>query len=259
MMNLKTIAMILLFGALTSATPSRRQNPPGVVTSCAKPGTAALTFDDGPYNFSAEIVQTLNAHNAKGTFFYNGNNYGCIYDPDNVQRIQNALASGHQVASHTWSHPHLPSLSADQIMQEMKSVTEAIIKVSGVTPAFMRPPYGEYNDNVVQAAKQLGQTVVVWDFDSGDSMGADPGKQEADYTATISKKPPSILSLEHETIRTEVVLPTIIGQLQSAGYQLVTVAECLGANPYSAVASPAARDVSCISSFCFCNGLLTFG
>jgi len=39
---------------------------------------------------------------------------GCIYDEENVERVQNVLKSGHQVASHTWTHPHLPDLSYEQ-------------------------------------------------------------------------------------------------------------------------------------------------
>ncbi|KAL9709113.1 hypothetical protein Ac2012v2_007463 [Leucoagaricus gongylophorus] len=247
MMNRMTIPMIFLLSVLTSAAPYQRQNATtGVVTSCIKPGTAALTFDDGPYNFSAEIVQLLDQHGVKGTFFYNGNNYGCIYDQENVERVQNALASGHQVASHTWTHPHLPQLSYDQVKMEMALSREALIKIAGVDVSFMRPPYGEYNDNVIQVAQELGETVVTWDFDSGDSIGADVNKQLNSYDSLVSKKPSSIISLEHETIQTsaETVLPNVIQKLQAAGYQLVTVADCLGAQPYNAVGAPYARDAT---------------
>ncbi|KAF5350473.1 hypothetical protein D9756_008495 [Leucocoprinus leucothites] len=247
MMIFTTITTIFLLGTLATAAPHKRQTTaPGVVTSCIKPGTAALTFDDGPYTFSANIVQLLNQHGAKGTFFYNGNNYGCIYDQENVDRIHSAMASGHQIASHTWSHPHLAQLSLDQVKMEMAKVREAFIKVAGVDPAFMRPPFGEYNDNVLQVAQELGETVVNWDFDSGDSIGADPSKQLTDYDGLVTKKPPSILSLEHETMQSsaETVLPAVIQKLQAAGYQLVTVADCLGMNPYKAVGVPYARDAT---------------
>ncbi|KAF9445669.1 carbohydrate esterase family 4 protein [Macrolepiota fuliginosa MF-IS2] len=251
-MNFKSFVSIVALGVLANAAPHKRQSP-AVITTCTTPNTVALTFDDGPYNFSAEIIQTLNAAGAKGTFFYNGNNYGCIYDEANVERIQNAFASGHQVASHTWSHPHLPQLSLDQVQFEMTSTHEALIKITGAAPAFMRPhltpdriAYGEYNDNVLSVAASLKETVVTWDFDSEDSLGAAPDVQESRYGQLIGQKPGTILSLEHEPLQTtaEQVLPFLISKLQAAGYQLVTVAECLGAQPYLSTGTPGVRDAT---------------
>ncbi|KEP50007.1 carbohydrate esterase family 4 protein, partial [Rhizoctonia solani 123E] len=67
-----------------------------VITKCAKPNTVALTFDDGPHWYLYDISKTLVAAGAKGTFFFNGNNYGCIYDPANMKRVKYAYNKGHQ-------------------------------------------------------------------------------------------------------------------------------------------------------------------
>ncbi|KDQ06201.1 carbohydrate esterase family 4 protein [Botryobasidium botryosum FD-172 SS1] len=66
--------------------------------------TVALTFDDGPYSWHNQIVDMLDAADDKGTFFTDGNNYGCIYSNDSVSSMQYSYSRGHQIASHTWDH-----------------------------------------------------------------------------------------------------------------------------------------------------------
>ncbi|KAJ3513114.1 hypothetical protein NMY22_g15136 [Coprinellus aureogranulatus] len=197
----------------------------GAVTKCTVPGTVALTFDDGPYIYTNDIVGILKGANATATFFYNGKNFGCIYDADSVERVKLVYNSGHQVASHTWRHADLATLSWDEIHDEMWKVENALLKIVGVNPAFMRPPYGSYNDLVLRAASVRQQTVVIWDFDSQDSSGAAPDTCKDLYSQVISRHPETILTLNHETSENTVkqVLPFAIQQLQQAGYRLRTI------------------------------------
>ncbi|KAF8604049.1 carbohydrate esterase family 4 protein [Ceratobasidium sp. AG-I] len=220
-----------------------------VVTKCTKPNTAALTFDDGPYAYVYDISKALVAAGAKGTFFFNGNNYGCIYDAANMKRVKYAYDKGHQIASHTWGHQHLSSLSWDQVHDEMWRVEQALQRITGVVPAFMRPPFGEYNDNVRNVAGARGQTIANWDFDSGDSTGATPAQSKQLYTDIANKRPSTILALNHETYERTAheVVPHAIQKLQAAGYKLVTLAECLDMPAYQSVGQPAtpASDWTC--------------
>ncbi|KAF8925905.1 Carbohydrate esterase 4 protein [Haplosporangium bisporale] len=218
----------------------------GVITECTKPNTAALTFDDGPYVYAEDIIKTLNAANAKGTFFVNGNNWDCIYNEDEVLRLKLAYDNGHQIASHTWSHQHLVSLSREQIDSEMSRTEDAIRKITGATPAFTRPPYEDYNDKVIDVANNRNQKLVTWDFDSGDNIGVSPEDQKKRFDDLVAKKPINVLAQMHEVYETTAhkVLPYAIKVLQGAGYKLVTVAECLGENPYLRVDTPSARDSS---------------
>jgi peptidoglycan/xylan/chitin deacetylase (PgdA/CDA1 family) len=151
-------------------------------------------------------------------YIIDGNNYGCIYNEQNQKNIRYLVNHGHQVASHTWEHSHLPTLSWDQCMYIISSIRfisnfvfsplvhdtmykteQAILRIAGVKPAFMRPPYGEINDQVVEVAKIRGQKVVIWDFDSGDSIGYTVGQSEAEYDKVVRKHPNTILTLNHET------------------------------------------------------------
>lgn len=115
-----------------------------------------------------------------------------------MKRVQYAYGKGHMVASHTWDHPDLTTLTFDQIHDEMWRVEQALERILGVTPAFMRPPYGNYNDLVRQVAAQRGQKLVVWDFDSGDSVGESATQSNKDYDALAKKHPSTILALNHE-------------------------------------------------------------
>lgn len=217
-----------------------------VITKCTVPNTAALTFDDGPYWYIYDISKALVAAGAKGTFFFNGNNYGCIYDADNQKRVKYAYDKGHQIASHTWGHKDLSTLTWDQVHDEMWRVEQALQRIAGVVPAFMRPPYGNYNDNVRNVAGARGQKIAIWDFDSQDSVGATPAQSKQLYDQVIAQRPSTLLALNHETYERTAheVIPYVIPKLQAAGYKLVTLAECLGLPAYQSVGSPATPDAS---------------
>ena len=163
------------------------------------------------------ISRQLIAAGGKGTFFWNGNNCeqrfwpnnnnnflngrfldGCIYDEINVKRVKYAYAQGHMVASHTWDHKDLTKLTYDQIHDEFYRVELALERLLGVKPAYLRPPYGNYNNLVRQVAYERGQKLVTWDFDSGDSTGSTPAQSNAAYDALIKKHPSTILALNHE-------------------------------------------------------------
>jgi len=244
-MILQTLVTLLL-AALVSSTPvqEKRQTLARVITKCSVPNTVALTFDDGPWVYLYDVSKALIQFGAKGTFFFNGNNYGCIYDDDEAKRVLYAYQKGHQVASHTWAHLDLSTLSWDKIHDEMWRVEQALHKIVGVVPAFMRPPYGNYNDLVRQASAVRNQSLVIWDFDSEDSIGATPAESEALYDQLLSRHPSTILPLNHEVYETTAhqVLPYVLDKLSKAGYKMVTVAECVGLPPYQLVESPSPKD-----------------
>jgi len=126
----------------------------------------------------------------------------------------------------------------------MWRVEEALLKITGAYPAFMRPPFGSYNDLVVGASFNRNQSVALWDFDSGDSVGATVAQQKKSYDQLIAEHPSNVLSLEHEVYKSTVqqVLPYILPKLVAAGYKLVTIAECTGLSPYQWIGAPSTRD-----------------
>jgi len=73
-----------------------------------------------------------------GSSDMNGDNYGCIYDEENVAILQQVYAAGHQIASHTWSHPDITTLSNDQLDVEILRLDQAFIKILGIKPNVLR-------------------------------------------------------------------------------------------------------------------------
>ncbi|KAG8913183.1 Ubiquitin-conjugating enzyme E2 4 [Tulasnella sp. 417] len=119
-----------------------------------------------------------------------------------------------------------------QFEQKAREWTRMII---GITPHL----------TIIDHARANGQSIVIWDFDSGDSAGASVEQMETTYQNTINKGPSSILTLNHKTYDSTAheALPFALSAPQAKGYQFVTVAECLGGlEPYAAVTEPAVRD-----------------
>jgi peptidoglycan/xylan/chitin deacetylase (PgdA/CDA1 family) len=240
-----TFGLFALAASLVSGAAIEKRALAKVYSSCVNSKQVALTFDDGPYVYMYDISKALIAAGAKGTFFVNGNNYECIYDT-NGKRVKYLYDKGHQIASHTWSHKDLTTLSWDQIHDEMWRVEQALARITGATPAFMRPPYGNYNDLVREASAVRKQSLAIWDFDSGDSIGATWQQSEAAYKTLVDKNPKNILALNHETLETTAhkVVPYVINLLQSKGYKLVTLAECLNLPAYQSVVAPSTPDAN---------------
>ncbi|KAF9259748.1 carbohydrate esterase family 4 protein, partial [Marasmius fiardii PR-910] len=205
----------------------------------------------GPYIHLRQISDAFTNAGARATFFFNGNNYDCIYNPDRAADIQYAYNAGHQLGSHTWSHADLTTLNSDQITDGMYRVEEALAKIVGVLPGFMRPPYGSTNGNVQSISFSRNQNIALWDHDTGDANGASVPDSEAVYNSIVNSHLSNALVLEHETVDTtaSTLVPYAINLFQSRGYQLVTMAQCVGASPYAQVGSPSQRDSSWT-----CNG-----
>jgi len=245
-MFVTTLFLTVCLATSSVAATLQKRAEAQVFTKCLVPNTVALTFDDGPYIYLNDVVDQLKAVQAKGTFFFNGNNWACIYDDASIERVKYAYDNGFQVASHTWAHKDLTTLTFDQIHDEMWRVEQAIQRITGAVPAFMRPPYGNYNDVVLTVAGQRGQSVVIWDFDSQDGLSASVDKQKQLYDQIVSQHPSTILSLQHEVHDTTVhqTLPYAIQKLLGAGYILVTLSECLGMPTYQSIGPPAVNDGS---------------
>ncbi|KAJ7671435.1 hypothetical protein DFH06DRAFT_1468165, partial [Mycena polygramma] len=131
--------LVAFAGVGSALTLSARDGTPlaNVYTNCTVPGTVAFTFDDGPYKWGKNISDMFTSAGGHCTFFVNGNNWACIYDyADNLKYV---YGKGHQVASHTWSHANLQTLSQNQTDSEILKVDVALQNILGVTPACLRP------------------------------------------------------------------------------------------------------------------------
>lgn len=193
----------------------------------------ALTFDDAPDpRFTPAILDILAKYNICATFFLVGDR--AAKHPDLVNRI---LREGHVIGNHSYDHALFSQLSFSQFQKEIWR-TDAIIKnIAGVSPRFMRPPYGELLSQQVAWGKNNGFTIVNWDVDSED-WKKNPSSSRVLSNIKKTLQPGSIV-LQHagggegqDLIGTVKALPILIEQLQGKGYKLVTLPEMLGKKAY---------------------------
>ncbi|KAF8143495.1 hypothetical protein K438DRAFT_645335 [Mycena galopus ATCC 62051] len=221
-----------------------------VIYTCQVPNTIALTFDDGPYIYHRGICDALTKAGAKATVMLNGNNWDCIYNPDRVADMRYAFQQEcFMYTSHTWSHADLTTngISDAQIHDAMYRIEEAFSRILGVLPAYMRPPYGNFNAQVESVAAQRNQALVLWDRDTRDADGDTVAQSEAVYDSIVNDGSPNALVLEHETEKStaQELVPYAIEKFQAANYTLVDLATCLGLPyQYQAVGAQQQEDSS---------------
>lgn len=198
-----------------------RENPP-MDTSHIDPNkpVIALTFDDGPCRHTDRLLDAFAQYGGKATFFVVGN----VIDerPETAKRI---VAEGHEIASHSWSHKDLATLSADQIREQLMRTYEKIYEVTGYKSNTMRPPWGSVNDTVKAIAKECGISLILWSIDTEDWMLQDADKV---YDSLMAQVKDGAIILMHDLHWTTVdAMERAIPDLIAQGYQLVTVSELL--------------------------------
>jgi peptidoglycan/xylan/chitin deacetylase (PgdA/CDA1 family) len=200
-----------------------------------------MTFDDGPYNFTDHVLDLLDSYKAKATFFITGNNLGKgeIDNPsyvwsDIIKRMYN---SGHQVASHTWSHQDLSTLNTEQMKSQIYYNEMAFRNILGFFPQYMRPPYSSCNTNCQKFLADTGYHVIYFDLDTEDYLHDDPIQiqiSKNDVLGNLSTRadPNGIgfLVIGHDIHEQTAFNLTefALQQFQAKGFRMVTVGECLG-------------------------------
>lgn len=130
-------------------------------------GYVGITFDDGPGNNTATLINLLQQNNLTPvTWFNTGQNIAA-----NTGQFAQQKSVG-EIQNHSYTHSHMLNWSYQQVRDELASTNQAIVNAGGATPTLFRPPYGETNSTINQAAQDLGLRVITWDVDSRDWDGA---------------------------------------------------------------------------------------
>jgi len=127
------------------------------VITCADKFTWGSSFDDGPSFYTPNLLEYLNQQSITTTFFVVGSR--AISFP-NI--LQTEYMLGHQIAVHTWSHPFLTTQSTPQVIAELGWTKKIIKDVTGITPIFFRPPFGDIDDRVRAIARAMDLTPIIW-------------------------------------------------------------------------------------------------
>lgn len=206
-----------------------------VVTGCRNPRHVALTFDDGISDYTNELLEILKRYRVQATFFV----LGQTLETNNFfkKTLIRMVREGHVVASHSYNHPDLTSLSKNQIRDQMERTEVSIQSIIGIRPRLMRPPYGYVNHKVVETLKSLGYVIINWNHDTNDwrhqdSYGNIVGYVQNQISFPHFKNEGPII-LQHDSLRSSIQLQSgIIRILQGKGYEFVSMYECIGEEPY---------------------------
>jgi peptidoglycan/xylan/chitin deacetylase (PgdA/CDA1 family) len=113
-----------------------------------------------------QLIDILDKYNVKATFFVVGE-WVDKY-PESVKALSDA---GHEVMSHSNTHAHFNSLSAQEIIDDLNACGGKIESVTGIRPTLFRCPYGEYDDHVINAVRSIGIEPIQWDVDTLAAVG----------------------------------------------------------------------------------------
>ncbi|MFI0444797.1 polysaccharide deacetylase family protein [Actinomadura sp. 6N118] len=198
-----------------AGTPSKKPSttPSRVPKGCSR-GRIALTFDDGPDVQTRQVLRVLKRFDVRATFFVTGSK--ATADPAAIRAIHR---EGHHVQNHSWSHPDLTGLSAEQIRRELIDTQRAVAAAGVPAPAVFRPPFGASNATVETEVERLGLRTLRWSIDSFDWRGGTP--QEIAATVLKGLRRDGVV-LMHDGVRNSVntarALPLIIDGLQRRGF-----------------------------------------
>lgn len=195
--------------------PARRQlNPEGKML--------ALTFDDGPGAGTQRILKALEGVDGRATFFALGNRVEAHTDA-----VQQVVAQGSEVATHTWSHKNLTKLSDEQIRTELEKGISAVEQATGIRPRLLRPPYGSVDDRVRKIAGKMELVIANWNIDPEDWKVRNA---KSVYQHIMKKAKDGGIVVCHDLYtETAQAIERAVVDLTAQGYQLVTVSELLEA------------------------------
>jgi peptidoglycan-N-acetylglucosamine deacetylase len=182
----------------------------------------AMTFDDGPSaKLTPELLDLLAARHIKATFFVLGENVA--EHPDIIAR---AAREGHEIASHSWSHPNFAKMSQEGIRSQLQRTDDAIANATGKRPTLFRPPYGSITPHEKEWIHgQFGYDIILWDVDPFDWKRPGPAVVRS---RILKETRPGSIVLSHDIHPGTIeAMPSTLDELQAKGFKFVTVSELI--------------------------------
>jgi len=185
--------------------------------------TVSVTFDAAWGADDTDIlIEILAEHNCIATFFVCG--YWAEKYAEQLQKLHNA---GHDIANHGDTHAHVASLNFDQNVKEIADAHERVSKILGIEMDLYRPPYGEYNNVVLDAAEHLNYYTIQWDVDSLDwkRQGVDAIVKKVLEHKNLQNG--SILLFHNDLPDTPEALGIILKNLTEQGYSFTPISQLI--------------------------------
>ncbi|HHY38474.1 MAG TPA: polysaccharide deacetylase family protein [Clostridia bacterium] len=185
----------------------------------------ALTFDDGPFSVTTPVIlDTLKQNGSSATFFIVGSM--AVQHPDLVRRI---ISEGHILGNHSYSHSALRGLSPKDLYNEVRRANAIIQNLTGSSPKFFRPPYGDFGKNVIDVAASHDLTAVAWSNVAFNDYPPPEDPEEFIRGLTASLTDGYTIMLHDGLWSTVNLLPKLMKSLKNAGVKIVPLSEVLDA------------------------------
>ena len=147
--------------------------------------------------------------------------------PDLVKKI---AGGGHAIGTHSTTHPYMSKLTEAQTEEELTRSSMAIKAVTGEEVTLFRPPYGDYDDLLIETAERLGLYTIQWDVDSLDWKNLSAAEIAARVTSGV--KNGSIVLFHNNGLHTAEALPAVIADLKEKGFTFVRIDDLIYKDGY---------------------------
>ena len=181
----------------------------------------AITFDaTWGADQTEELLRILRDNQVRCTFFLCG-----LWLEKYPEMVKKIAAGGHEIGNHSYTHPHMNNLSAQQITEELMRTHRLIKELTGQEATMFRPPFGEYNNLLIETAKACNYTTIIWDVDSLDWRDL---SSEAMVNRVYPKIQPGSIVLFHNAGKhTPRAIDILFTKLKKDGYQIVPISKLL--------------------------------
>ena len=181
----------------------------------------AVSFDCAwGVDYTDKLLEIMANEGVRCTFF--AVEFWSAKHPEYLQKIANA---GHEIGTHSSTHPYMSKLDKSAIIKELTTSKEIIENTTGKKVELFRPPYGDYDDLLIETAAELGLYTIQWSVDSLDWKDLSAGEIKSRVVTKV--KNGSIVLFHNQGLHTAEALPDIIRELKGKGYEFVPIGELI--------------------------------
>lgn len=226
-----TVALMSGLIVLASNTESEAVDAPSkklpIYCTQQEEKICSLSFDAAWGNEDTQqLIDILAQYDVKATFFIVGE-WVDKY-PESVKALADA---GHEIGNHSDTHPHMPTLSRDEMVQEINACNDKIEAITGKRPTLFRAPFGDYDDALIEVLESQGMYCVQWDCDSLDWKDRSASQI---YERIVSEVQPGSICLFHNAApNTPEALPDILEHLTTEGYKIKPIGKHIYKEEYT--------------------------
>lgn len=195
---------------------------------CEEP-KIAISFDAAWGNEdTAQILEILAKHNVKATFFMTG---GWVESyPEDVKAI---YAAGHDLGNHSENHLNMSELSKEEITSEVMNVHDKVKELTGYEMFLFRPPYGDYDNDVITTVSDCGYYSIQWSIDSLDWKNYGVNDLITQVCESEHLENGAIILCHNGAKYTVQALDQVLTNLTEQGYQFVPISELIVKDNYT--------------------------